>query len=167
MLKDWDNSFRLGKQSLHAEVFWIISYLQDSEAMLPLLLPLVFLWLGFNIITLVNDICLGVMLWVSLKHLETVCIVIDAVQIKLNWIELNCSPGQLHLHHPSTGVSLSLLCMYPNHLSLASLIFSPRLIMAVRLMFLFLILSIFVTPTETSNITLERKAGRSFFCLLF
>ena len=32
-----------------------------------------------NIVTLVNDICSGVMLWVSVKRLETICIVIDAI----------------------------------------------------------------------------------------
>ena len=32
-------------------------------------------------------IFLGVVIWVSVKHLETICIVIDAIQIKLNWIE--------------------------------------------------------------------------------
>ena len=40
--------------------------------------------IGFNIIILVNDICSGVMLWVSVKRLETTDIVTDAIQIKLN-----------------------------------------------------------------------------------
>ena len=41
-----------------------------------------FFFLEFDIITLVH-ICSRVMLWVSVKHLETVCVVIDAIQIKL------------------------------------------------------------------------------------
>ena len=43
------------------------------------ILPAIFLWLGFDIITLVNDIRSGVMIWVSGKNLETICIVIDAL----------------------------------------------------------------------------------------
>ena len=35
-------------------------------------LPAILVWLGFNIITLVNDTCLGIMLWVSVKHLKAI-----------------------------------------------------------------------------------------------
>ena len=58
----------------------------------------IFLWLGFNNIILVHDICSGVMLWVSVKCRETICIVIDIVQIKLNWTEhLNSSEWKFRL----------------------------------------------------------------------
>ena len=39
--------------------------------------------------TLVNNICSGVILWVSEKCPETVYILIDIIQIKLNWTEMN------------------------------------------------------------------------------
>ena len=35
--------------------------------------------IGFNYIILVDDICSGVMLWVSVKRLETIVIVTDAI----------------------------------------------------------------------------------------
>ena len=37
------------------------------------------------------------MLWVSVKRLETICTVIDAIQIKLNWIELSWMLSQVNV----------------------------------------------------------------------
>ena len=51
----------------------------------------------------------GVMLWVSVKRLETICIVIDAIQIKLNWIELNMK------REPTVNTRLSGTYPYSTH----------------------------------------------------
>ena len=149
--------YYLQLDALQPEGFWINSYLQDSEAMLPLLLPLVFLWLGFNIITLVYDICLGVMLWVSVKRLETLCFVRRYTnKTKLDWIVLLGSSISIIL---PPIYSLSLLCMYPNQFSLASLIFFSTSTYGCSSDVLIHLCH------SHRNITLKRKAGRS--CLLF
>ena len=70
---------------LIVEFFLATVWLKDS-----FFLPAIFPWLGFNIIALVNDIYSRVMIWVSVKLLDTICIIIDYTnKIELDWAELN------------------------------------------------------------------------------